>query len=71
MNVASGTRPAHAAAAKKPQRHPDMIVRKPAPSAIRRKTRRLRHKQGEGLSLALSSLRNRMRAQRSIQTFAL
>jgi ATP-dependent RNA helicase RhlE len=29
MTVASGTRPAHAAPAKKPQRHPDMIVRKP------------------------------------------
>ncbi len=29
MNVASGTRPAHAAAAKKPKPHPDMIVRKP------------------------------------------
>ena len=31
MNVASGTRPAHAQPAKKPQRHPDMIVRKPKP----------------------------------------
>ncbi|MDE8345691.1 MAG: C-terminal helicase domain-containing protein, partial [Acidocella sp.] len=29
MDVASGTRPAHAQPAKKPQRHPDMIVRKP------------------------------------------
>jgi len=29
MNVASGTRPAHAQPAKKPQRHPDMVVRKP------------------------------------------
>ncbi len=29
MNVASGVRPAHAQPAKKPQRHPDMIVRKP------------------------------------------
>jgi ATP-dependent RNA helicase RhlE len=29
MTVASGTRPAHAAPAKKPQRHTDMIVRKP------------------------------------------
>jgi ATP-dependent RNA helicase RhlE len=29
MTVASGTRPAHAAATKKPQPHPDMIVRKP------------------------------------------
>jgi ATP-dependent RNA helicase RhlE len=31
MTVASGTRPAHAQPAKKPQRHPDMIVRKPKP----------------------------------------
>jgi ATP-dependent RNA helicase RhlE len=29
MNVASGTRPAHAAPTKKPQRHPDLVVRKP------------------------------------------
>jgi ATP-dependent RNA helicase RhlE len=29
MTVASGTRPAHAQPAKKPQRHPDLIVRKP------------------------------------------
>jgi ATP-dependent RNA helicase RhlE len=29
MNVASGIRPAHASASKKPQQHPDMIVRKP------------------------------------------
>jgi ATP-dependent RNA helicase RhlE len=29
MNVASGTRPAHAAATKKPARHPDLVVRKP------------------------------------------
>jgi len=29
MNVASGTRPAHAQPVKKPQRHPDMVVRKP------------------------------------------
>jgi ATP-dependent RNA helicase RhlE len=31
MDVASGTRPAHAAPAKKPQRHPDMVVRKVKP----------------------------------------
>jgi ATP-dependent RNA helicase RhlE len=31
MNVASGIRPAHATPAKKPQRHPDMVVRKPRP----------------------------------------
>ncbi len=31
MTVASGTRPAHAEPARKPQRHPDMIVRKPRP----------------------------------------
>jgi ATP-dependent RNA helicase RhlE len=29
MTVASGTRPAHATSAKKPQPHPDMIIRKP------------------------------------------
>jgi len=29
MNVASGTRPAHAQPAKKPQRHPDLLVHKP------------------------------------------
>jgi ATP-dependent RNA helicase RhlE len=29
MDVASGTRPAHAQSPRKPQRHPDMIVRKP------------------------------------------
>ena len=31
MHVASGTRPAHAQPAKKPQRHPDMVVRKVKP----------------------------------------
>jgi ATP-dependent RNA helicase RhlE len=31
MIVASGTRPAHAQPVRKPQRHPDMIVRKPKP----------------------------------------
>jgi ATP-dependent RNA helicase RhlE len=31
MTVASGTRPAHAQPVRKPQRHPDMIVRKPKP----------------------------------------
>ena len=31
MDVASGTRPAHAQPAKKPQRHPDLVVRKPKP----------------------------------------
>jgi ATP-dependent RNA helicase RhlE len=29
MDVASGTRPAHAQPVKKPQRHPDLVVRKP------------------------------------------
>jgi ATP-dependent RNA helicase RhlE len=29
LTVASGTRPAHAAATKKPQQHPDLVVRKP------------------------------------------
>jgi ATP-dependent RNA helicase RhlE len=29
LSVASGTRPAHAAATKKPQPHPDLVVRKP------------------------------------------
>jgi ATP-dependent RNA helicase RhlE len=29
MQIASGTRPAHASAARKPQKHPGMIVRKP------------------------------------------
>lgn len=29
MTIASGIRPAHAAPAKKPQRHPDMVIRKP------------------------------------------
>jgi ATP-dependent RNA helicase RhlE len=29
LDVASGTRPAHAAASKKPQPHPDLLVRKP------------------------------------------
>jgi ATP-dependent RNA helicase RhlE len=29
MDVASGTRPAHAAATRKPQPHPDLVVRKP------------------------------------------
>jgi ATP-dependent RNA helicase RhlE len=36
MNVASGTRPAHAQPAKKPQRHPDLIVRKPQRPQYRR-----------------------------------
>ena len=31
MHVASGTRPAHAQPAKKPQRHPDLVVRKVKP----------------------------------------
>ena len=29
MVIASGTRPAHAAATKKPARHPELVVRKP------------------------------------------
>jgi ATP-dependent RNA helicase RhlE len=42
MTVASGIRPAHAAPVKKPQPHPDLIVRKPRPN-YRDNKRPMRH----------------------------